>query len=191
MSLINRVLLEKRAVLIPLAVAAAANVAGYVLVVRPLEIKSTTAVERAAAATGAVRAAEREHAAAEALVTGKTKADEELSTFYQKVVPSDLAAARQMTYAALPALARKSNVKYEQRRFEVDSSVKGGRLGHLRIRMVLQGDYENLRRFIYALETAPQFVIIDELSLAQNDPAKPLTLTLALSTYYRLGANAT
>jgi hypothetical protein len=190
-SLFKRILLEKRAALVPLVVAALTNVAGYVLVVRPLEIRSATAVERSAAATAAVRAAERDHAAAEALVTGKTKADEELSTFYQKVVPADLAAARQMTYATLPALARKSNVRYEQRRFEVDSAMKGGRLGHLKIKMVLQGDYEDLRQFIYALETAPQFVIVDELSLAQNELNKPLTLTLALSTYYRLGGNAT
>ena len=76
-------------------------------------------------------------------------------------------------------------------RFEVDSAPKGGRLGHLKIKMVLQGDYEDLRRFIYALETAPQFVIVDELSLAQNELNKPLTLTLALSTYYRLGGDAT
>ena len=55
--------------------------------------------------------------------------------------------------------------------------------------MVLQGDYESFRQFIYELESAPEFVIIDDVTLAQNDPTKPLTLTLQLSTYYRLGAN--
>ena len=52
-----------------------------------------------------------------------------------------------------------------------------------------QGDYESFRQFIYELESAPEFVIIDDVTLAQNDPDKPLTLTLELSTYYRLGAN--
>ena len=32
-------------------------------------------------------------------------------------------------------------------------------------------------------------VIIDDVTLAQPDPAKPLVLTLELSTYYRLGAH--
>ncbi len=56
--------------------------------------------------------------------------------------------------------------------------------------MVLQGEYENIRRFVYELETAPEFVIIDDVTLTQADAAKPLTLTLELSTYYRLGAMA-
>ena len=32
--------------------------------------------------------------------------------------------------------------------------------------MVLQGDYESLRQFIYELESAPEFVIIDDVTLA-------------------------
>ena len=55
--------------------------------------------------------------------------------------------------------------------------------------MVLQGDYGNLRQFIFELETAPEFVIIDGVTLTQADTSKPLTLTLDLSTYYRLGAH--
>ena len=41
--------------------------------------------------------------------------NEELNAFYQKVLPPDQTAARRMTYASLPALARKTNVKYEAR----------------------------------------------------------------------------
>ena len=33
--------------------------------------------------------------------------------------------------------------------------------------MVLQGDYESLRQFIYALESAPEFVIIDDVTLSR------------------------
>ena len=57
--------------------------------------------------------------------------------------------------------------------------------------MQFQGDYESFRQFIFALESAPEFVIIDDVTLAQSDASKPLTLTLELSTYFRLGANAT
>lgn len=189
MSLMHRIVAEKRSWIVPLAAGIVLNVAAYALVVRPLALRSAGAADRAAAASAGLKAAERDLAAARDLVSGKSEADQELSTFYDKVLPADLPSARRMTYAALPALARKSNVKYEQRRTEVEPMVKDQRLGHLHIRMVLQGDYENVRRFIYELETAPTFVIIDDVTLAQDDPAKPLTLTLELSTYYKLGAN--
>ena len=38
--------------------------------------------------------------------------------------------------------------------------------------MVLQGDYENLRQFIYELESAPEFVIIDDVTLVA-EPTRP------------------
>lgn len=186
MTLLKRILAEKRAILLPLALALVVNIAVYALVVRPLEQKSLGAADRAVAAAAAVQSAERDYAAATALVNGKTVADQELSTFYDKVVPADLPAARRMTYATLPALARKTNVKYEQRRTDIEPPQKNARLGHLQIRMVLQGDYESVRRFVYALETAPQFVIIDDMTLVQGEAGKPLTLTLALSTYFRV-----
>jgi Tfp pilus assembly protein PilO len=121
-----------------------------------------------------------------ALVTGKSKAEQELSTFYDKVLPADLTAARRMTYAALPALAKKSNVQYQQRRYEPEKSDKDSRLGRLHIRMVLVGDYEGFRRFIYEFESSPEFVILDDFTMTQNDPTRPLTLTLEMSTYYRM-----
>ena len=85
-------------------------------------------------------------------------------------------------------LARKMNVKFVERRTEIDQPEHDSRVGRLKIRTELQGDYENLRQFIYQLESSPEFVIIDDVTMTQNDPAKPLTLTIELSTYYRLDA---
>ena len=53
----------------------------------------------------------------------------------------------------------------------------------------LEGEYESLRQFIYELESAPEFIIIDDVTLTQGEPGKPLTFKLELSTYYRLTAN--
>jgi Type II secretion system (T2SS), protein M subtype b len=189
MPLWKRILIEKRAVIIPLAIALIANVAAYALWVYPLGVKSAGAADRAAAATRSVHAAEQDLAAARALVAGKTRAEQELSTFYNKVLPADFASARRLTYATLPALARKANVKLVERRADIDPPEKGARLGLLRIRTQWQGDYESLRQFIYQVESDPAFVIIDDIELAQADPTKPLTLSLQLSTYYRLAAN--
>jgi type II secretion system (T2SS) protein M len=187
-SLWKRILVEKRVLVIPLAIAILANIGVYALVVYPLAVKSATAADRAAAAAAAMAAAEADYNAARALVTGKSRAEQELSTFYDEVLPADFSAARRLTYAALPRLARKSNVKYEQSRYDPDSMIKkDSRLGALRIHVVLQGEYESFRQFLYELESAPEFVIVDQVVITQSDANRPLGFTLELSTYYRLG----
>jgi Type II secretion system (T2SS), protein M subtype b len=195
MTLLKRIVVEKRSALVPLALALLVNLAVYVFAVHPLETKAATASDRATVAAQSLRAAERELAASRALVSGKSHADQELATFYDKVLPADFAAAQRMTYAWVPALARKTNVRYEARHQEIEAareqSGKTARLGRLKTRVVLQCDYENFRQFVYELETAPEFVIIDDISIAQTEANRPLSLTLELSTYYRLGANGT
>jgi hypothetical protein len=189
MTLWRRILVEKRVWVIPLALGIIVNIAIYLLVVYPLGVKSEGAEDRAAAAAQALQTAERDIAAARDLVAGKTRAEQELSTFYDKVLPTDLPAARRLTYAMLPTLARRSNVRFIDRRLEVEPINKASRLGLLKIDTSWQGDYGSVRRFIHELESAPAFVIIDGLALTQTDLDRPLTLSLHLSTYYRLGAN--
>jgi hypothetical protein len=187
--LVRRILAEKRALVLPIALVLAANLLAYFIVVRPLALKSAGAADRAFAAAAALKAAEKEVALARALVTGKSRADEELNAFYQKVLPPNQTAARRMTYASLPALARKTSVKYEARTIAVDEMTEDKRFGHMTIRMELQGDYENLRQFIYELERSPEFVIIDDVTLAESARGEALMLTLDLSTYYRARPN--
>jgi hypothetical protein len=185
----KRVLSEKRALIVPLVLALLGNIAAYGLWVYPLGVKSAGAADRAAAAARSLQLAERELAGARELVTGKSRADQELTTFFEKVLAPSLPAARDLTYATLPSLAKKSNVRLLERRFEEAKPEKNARLGLLKVHTSWQCDYESFRQFIYALESAPPFVIIDDVSLAQNDPSKPLMLVIELSTYYRLGAN--
>jgi hypothetical protein len=185
----KRILAEKRSVIIALAVGVVLNLAAYALVVYPLGVKSAGAADRAAAAAASLKAAERDQAAARALVTGKSRADEELSTFYDKVLPVDFSSARRLTYATLPALARKTSIRFLDRHIDVDPILKDARLGRLKAITQFSGDYENFRQFIFELESAPEFVIIDNVTLSQADPTKPLTLRLELSTYFRLRAN--
>jgi len=142
-------------------------------------------------AAASLRAAEQDFAGAQALVTGKTRAEQELSTFYDKVLPADESHARRQTYTALPNLARRANVRFAERRTELDPAMpKNSRVGRLQIRMVLSGEWESIRQFIYDVESASEFVIIDDVTVTQNEPGRPLTLTLQLSTYFRLRSNA-
>ena len=183
-------LADKRAILVPLAVGFIANVLAYVLVVRPLGVRSAGAADRAAAAAIALRAAEKDLVVAKDLVSGKAAADQELSAFYEKVLPADLVTARRMTYASLPALARKADVRYETRTTALGERKREERLRRMSIRMVLQGDYKDLCQFIYEVESAPEFIIIDDVSLAESVADEPLTMTINLSTYFRQGADA-
>jgi len=190
MTLLRRILAEKRGVIVPVVLALLANIALYALVVYPLGVKSESSSDRAAAAAQSRQAAERDMASAEALVRGKSTADEELATFYDRVLPSSYDAARRMTYARLPALANKASMRLTQ--FEAGRDLeaeRSSRLGRVRTRMVLEGGYENVRRFLYELETAPEFIIVDDVTLGQSETNKPLTLTVELSTYYRLDRN--
>ena len=153
MTLLQRILREKRSLILPLFVALLVNIAVYALVVRPLGVRSATAAERAQAAAASLKPAERDRDAARALVAGKTLAEQELATFYDKVLPADLSAARRMTYAALPALAQQGQRQVRRQPDRRSRPVKNQRLGRLRISMVLEGDYDSVRQFIYELET--------------------------------------
>ena len=186
----KRILIEKRAVIAQLVIGLLANIAAYALWVYPLGVKSATAVDRAAAAAQSLKAAEQDLANARALVTGKSRAEQEIATFYDKVLPADFSSARRLTYTTLPSLARKANVKMLERREEIDKTEKDARLGILHIQTQWEGDYEGLRRFIYELESDPAFVIIDDVQIIQQEATKPLNLRLTLSTYYRQGQGA-
>jgi len=189
MTLLRRIVTEKRGLIVPLAVALLINLGVYALVVYPLGVKAATVAERAAAAAEARQAAERDRAAADALVTGKAKADLELETFYKKVLPANLDEARRMTYARLPELATKAAMRFTERHADLDQQLEraSSQLGRVRTRMVLHGDYPAVREFLYELETTPEFIIVDDVTLGQPEPGKPVTLTLEVSTYYRRG----
>ena len=189
MTLWKRILVEKRVVVIPLALGHLANIAVYALVVYPLGVKSAGAEDRAAAAAQALQAAERDLAAARDLVAGQDA---------RRAGAVDLlrqgAAGRSAVRAAADLRDAAGAGAQEQR--QVHRSPPGSRADQERRAARLaqdrhgwQGDYGSVRRFIYELESAPAFVIIDDVTLAQTDPTKPLTLSLQLSTYYRLGAN--
>ncbi len=190
-TLLKRVIAEKRGLVLPLAIALLANIVAYAFVVHPRGVKAAGAADRAAAATAELGVAEREYSVARTLVSGKARADEELSAFYEKVLPASHEAARRLTYA-LPALAQKSGVRWARSTSEIDQvTQKGEKVRHLLISMVLQGDYQDFRAFMYALERAPDFLIIDDVQLTESNANEPLTLVLRMSTYFRLNTNGT
>jgi Tfp pilus assembly protein PilO len=58
--------------------------------------------------------------------------------------------------------------------------------------MTFAGDYDEIRQFIYDLEAAPEFVVIEDMTLSEGaESGAPLMLTLSLSTYYQVSPNGT
>jgi Tfp pilus assembly protein PilO len=184
-ALLRRVAREHRRAIIPIGAALALNVLVYAFVVYPLAQRVANVEQRDAAAERALTLARQDFAQASGTLTGKDRASTELATFYDEVLPQDLAGARRLTYLRLAQLARESNLDLERRSSE-PLVERGSTLTRLRIEMVLSGSYADMRDFIYQLETAPEFVVIDDVELAEGATGgDSLVISLELSTYFR------
>ena len=183
-TLLQRAVREHRRVVVPLAIALGVNVVVYGAVVYPLSQRVANIEQRDRTAEEQLLAAQREQAQATGTLTGKDRAAAELATFYKDVLPSDLAGARRLTHLRLAQLAREANLKFLRDTF-VPVLERDRTLTQLKIEMVLSGSYGDMRAFIHQLETAPEFVVVDNIELGQGAEGGALAVTLRLSTYYR------
>jgi len=182
--LLRRAAADHRRILLVLGLVCIANVLVYALLVYPLSQQVANVEQRDQAAELALTEARLEHARASGTLTGKARASTELETFYGDVLPRDLAGARRLTFLRLAQLARDTNLQYERASYEPNSE-DGSALMRLQIEMVLLGAYADMRDFIYRLETAPEFVVIDNVQLDEDSTGDgSLVVTLDLSTYY-------
>ena len=183
-SLVARVLLERRRVLLPLGIAALVNLGVYVLVVYPLSLKVAASERRATAARMQLAAAERDEKTTRASLGRAKQADADLRRFYRETLPTSIEGARRMSYARLASLADHHGLVVERRSYDRDAGYRG-RLHKLKINMNLSGEYRDIRAFLHALETSPEFIVIEHVSLNQGATAgAPLSLAVELATYY-------
>jgi len=186
----RRALTEKRGLILPIAIALLVNVALYAIVVYPLSKKVAGGEQQAEAAATALNAARRDHAAARATVAGKAQADEELQKFYRDVLPSDVDAARRITFLRIEQLAQQCNLRVERQNSDSQRQQRDSPLTKYTYRASLSGEYRNIRRFIHELETAPEFLVLENVELSQSEVAnRGLNVNAEIATYYRSGAN--
>jgi hypothetical protein len=189
MSLTRRILTEKRRYIYPIVAAIVLNAAVFLAVVMPLSRKVSGGELQAQAAATALTRARADHAAARSTVTGKASADEELKKFYSAVLPPDQRAARSITFLRLNQLAEQADLVLERSSADTDQE-RGSELGKLTATYVLSGQYRNIRRFIHALETAQEFLILENVALSQGTEGESdLIVNVQVSTYYRAGAH--
>jgi hypothetical protein len=192
MSIWARAAVDKRRIIVPLVIGVIANLVLYAVVVFPLgrQVISTEQEERAAREQ--LVQARGDYSSAKATVTGKQQADVALQKFYKDVLPGDLSTARRLTFTRLADLAKQANVKLEHGTNE-NAHEKGSSLWKLTTRYTLEGDYRDVRKFIYALETAPEFIVLENISLTSAGPDQPqqsnkgVAMNLEIATYYRSG----
>ena len=184
----QRALVEKRRIIVPPVIGIIAIGVLYVAVVFPLshQVAATEREERTS--RDELVKARQDYNNAKATVTGKQQADSALLKFYKDVLPADKSVAQRLTFTRLADLAKQSNVKLEHGTNEV-SHEKGSSLSKLSTRYTLTGDYRDVRHFIYALETAPEFIILENIGLtsALDQQTRGVAMNLEIATYFRSG----
>ena len=183
-ALLARVVNEHRRTLITLIAALAVNILVYLFVVYPLSQRVANIEQRDRAAEQALAAAREEHAQARGTVTGKDRAAQELAAFYERVLPRGMAGARRLTFPRLADLAAQSNLRYEHVERELVEK-RDSMLTQMKMQAQLSGSYADMRTFIYQLETAPEFIVIDNIELTEGSDTGTLAVAVELSTYYR------
>jgi Tfp pilus assembly protein PilO len=179
----RRVLREHRRLVLPLTIALVVNALAYAFIVRPLADRVANIAQRDAAADQSLAAARKEHANATGTLTGKDRAAQELARFYKDVLPQDWASARRLTHTRVPQIAKQFNVEFYSANVSTPAQGRESSLVRYTTKVQLAGRYRDVRNFIHELETAPEFVVIDDITLADEDTENGLLeLTLQLST---------
>ena len=182
-----RAFAEKRRRILPIAIAAIVNLAIYAGVIYP-RTSSAGALERTAQQASMTRArAAADLPDADARRTGQERAAQQLARFAVCVLPKGQDGARRITYRRLATLADESNLDYDRRTMPINQH-RDSALAPMDVTMLLEGEYRDVRRFILKLETAPEFVVIEDVGLVQGEKNAPLTLTVKLSTFYKAGS---
>jgi Tfp pilus assembly protein PilO len=185
----SRIIADHRRWLTPLALLLAINLAVLFAVVIPMRRSAESGTSQAEQSAMALNAAIADLRNAEATRDGQTQASKDLERFYGEVLPQNLAAARRMTQLRLPQLARSHDVRFQRDATDAEE-LRDSPLERLRVSFELEGDWDDIRQLLYAIETGPDFIVIDNVSLAEGASASaPLSLALEISTYYRVLGN--
>ncbi len=187
MNLWKRIASERRAVVLPLATVLAINLVLLALVVFPMQRSVAGDEDRSTDVKLALAEARRTERVANDTRTSKERADEELKTFYADVLPSSHAVARDLLYLQISKLSKETGLAFEGSSFEPEQ-VDDSTLMRFRVDVSLTGEYANIRKFLYRLETAEEFFVVEGVKLGQAGKQQAgggsLEVVLQVATYY-------
>ena len=188
MSLWRRILVERRSVLLPLAAFLAVNVVVLVAVVLPLRESVAGMADERNRAYAALGAAKQAQADAERAAMSKRQASEGLQKFYDTILATDVASAVNAVRFWPAKTAQALGLQYSNIETSQPTEIRDSRLVKVTSTFSLRGDYANIRKFVYAVEAAEEFLVIDKLKLAQPTAQQASTpalgFELSITTYY-------
>ena len=116
----------------------------------------------------ALVAAREENGTATGTLTGKDRAVTELATFYTAVLPQDLA-ERAAPDAPAPRRSWRASTGCATRERQSEPvAERDSTLTRLKTDVSLAGSYVEIRSFVHELETAPEFVVIDNVAAGRR-----------------------
>jgi Tfp pilus assembly protein PilO len=185
MTLWRRVFAERKGLVVPLVIALAVNLAVLALGVFPLQASVAGDENRAVAVKRELNEAKRLERLANDTQASQQRADQELKTFYADVLPASQAEARNLLYLQLRTISRQTGLTFADQTFDPEP-VEDSALMRFRIDVSLSGDYANIRRFLYDLETAEEFFIVESVKLGPSSlkGGGSLEVVLSIATYY-------
>lgn len=185
MTLWRRVFEERKRIVLPLVLVLAANAAILLLAVLPLRATVASAETASVDALAALVDARRQERRAAEAKDSQARADRELGRFYAEVLPRDFPTAQRTANLWLSQAARDAGLVFKGSAFAWEE-VRNSRLLRASSRVTLEGRYPNIRRFLYALETAEEFIVVESVELAgeTSSTSSDLSVTLLVSTYF-------
>jgi Flp pilus assembly protein TadG len=185
MTLAGRIFNERRRVIVPLLVFLLANAValGYVL-----WLGNSMDAARASrdSALASLTLAKKNLKDAEGRKESTELAQVEIRKFYGEVLPKNLSSAINILNFWLGKVAATARVNYRAGSYD-PNPVRDSLLTKVTGEITLAGEYANVRRFLYELETSQEFIIIEKVQLSQPNAAQGtplLEVTLSVATYF-------
>lgn len=187
MNLWKRIVSERRGIVIPLLTVLGINVLISVAAVMPLSSSVEADEVRAGDMKFALADAQRTARVAGDTRTSQVQAGEELKKFYADVLPQSLGDARSILFLELVRIGDETGMQYESNVFEPEE-VDDSSLMRYRTDVALTGEYAGIRRFLYLLETAQQFFVVESVKLGQSGREQgrggSIEVVVEVATYY-------
>lgn len=193
MSLWKRVLTERRGLVVPILAALVINLLIAGAAVMPLSRSVESDEVRAGDMKFALADAQRTARVASDTRTSQVQAGAELQKFYADVLPQNLGDARSALFLELIRISEETGLQYQNNVFEPEE-VDDSPLMRYRTDVVLNGEYAGIRRFLYLLETAQQFFVVESVKFGQSGQNQgrggSIEVVLQVTTYYNNAAPA-
>lgn len=159
-----------------------ANAAIFVLVVRPKVAQYAQLTDESSPHLQLVKSREKDVKTKEAYVASLTTARDDM-----KRLASDVLSTRQRRMIGVQLevakLVKEFGIALDRVQYE-NETLDNGALERFGIVVPLAGGYTNLRKFIQAVESSDNFLVIERVALGAGKSADVIELNITLATYF-------